>query len=533
MHRPSTAVALCLLALCFVVGVTTTPTKAASPQKTADNGAAEAAAIRKSFRRHNKPELVHDARSDALRAARSFDSAAVVTALVQAYQNLELECAPIEKKRHKSLLKDSGERLQVMRDAIQPLHDLQERIHAHLLRVQSREGKFALGKMLAQKRLPMRLQLAGARVAAAFFDTEKMRPKEGQRLEELLVILEAARSLDRAGKEFVDYAFAALRRPEPIARERALATLAAIQVPRSLPVLVDYLGSETEHRLRIEAGKTLCILTQQDLGPSHVSWSAWLRERGAPYLNGTRRLGGGKPGAGQGGGSGYYFGIPLDRSSILFVHDNSLSMRQKLGDETRLQRSLEELYKALDALEPTQRFNIVLLANRVWSFETKQVRATKKNVQRAKDWMRYQPIELGTCIYNALDAAFVLAGRGVRDRYYDSEVDTIFLLSDGAPTPYLRGGRNAAATRSPEKQEWILDAVDRWNLFDRVQLHTILLGAPPPRPNGRGRPGGAGRRGGATGFMRSLAERNNGRFIAIGATGNRQQDPPKPPQPKK
>lgn len=465
------------------------------------------AAVKRVFRKLEKPEDLLAQREEALSAIKNLDSGEAVEVLVEAYVNLEQESAPIVAKRHRILLSDSGERLQALREDFRPQHRLQEGILDHLTRLKSEDALSAFQRMLAQKRLPLRLRIVGARAAATLMDAAKTKPRATRRLPDLLLVLEAARSMERAGQSFAPLAIAALERPEALARERAIQTLAATCAPESIQPLIDFLDSQAEHRLKAEAARALCVLTEQNLGTSSMSWRAWLTKEGQGYLDGSKRLGNGKPDVTSKSDTGYYFGIPLDRSSIVFVHDNSLSMNQKLGERTRLQRSVEELEKALDALAPTQRFNIVLLANRVWSFESGQVAATPKNVARAKDWLRYQPVELGTAIYNALEAAFLLAGRGVQDRYYEAEVDTIFLLSDGAPTPFITQ-RRGAAPRSTETTDEILRAVDRWNTFDRVQIHTVLLGA-APRGNARAN----GPRGNnAAKFMQDLAKQNNGRF---------------------
>jgi len=477
----------------------------------------EVAALERTFRKTAKPEALQAKRTEALAGVRGLDSAEVAVALVRAFQRLESECAPIVKERRAILLEDSGLKLDELRSKLQPLRTLQEQVHRTIARLDSDGARQAIAKLLAQKRLPLRLRLLGARVAAGAYASGPLRSAKSAPLEDVLVVLEAVASLGRRGGTLGDYVVSALSRREPIARERAIATLAAIRWPGGLKPLIDRLAVEPDEILKQKIGDALCVLTKQNLGVSTLSWNAWFQDQGASYLSGERRLGGGKPHASKRTSQGYYFGIPLDRSSILFVHDNSLSMRRQLGDKTRIQRSLEELGQALDNLKPTQKFNIVLLANRVWAFETKQVPATKRNVARAQAWLQYQPIELGTNIYNALEAGFVFAGRGVYDRYYEPAIDTILLLSDGAPTRYLgrnRGGRRSGGTGptsgrpNRESPKEILAAVQRWNLFGRIEIHTIVLG-------GRARRGGGRRGGRGAPFMEKLAKQNNGRFEQV------------------
>ena len=64
------------------------------------------------------------------------------------------------------------------------------------------------------------------------------------------------------------------------------------------------------------------------------------------------------------------------------------------------------------------------------------------------------------------------SGRGVGDRYYEPEVDTMFFLSDGAPTiPKL----NESGIRQDDSDR-ILRAVARWNALGRVRIHAVGLG---------------------------------------------------------
>lgn len=158
---------------------------------------------------------------------------------------------------------------------------------------------------------------------------------------------------------------------------------------------------------------------------------------------------------------------------------------------------------AIAALDPKQSFNIVTFANHVRVFEKQLRRASPKHKQRAIAWVGGLELELETNIYDALELAFILGGRGVRDRYYEPEVDTIFFLSDGAPTMPKQQGEGFAQGRPRE----LLAEVRRWNALGRVAIHTIGLGLPMPTPQNRQR----GRL--ARGFLRDLAAQNRGTFV--------------------
>ena len=74
---------------------------------------------------------------------------------------------------------------------------------------------------------------------------------------------------------------------------------------------------------------------------------------------------------------------------------------------------------------------------------------------------------------------------GLTDKYYPPVADTIFLLSDGAPT-------NEDLT--DDKPERILRAVRQWNSLKRMKIHTIGL------------------KGHSASFMSALARENGGTY---------------------
>ena len=71
------------------------------------------------------------------------------------------------------------------------------------------------------------------------------------------------------------------------------------------------------------------------------------------------------------------------------------------------------------------------------------------------------------------NAKKLMAGRGTVDRYYPVVADTIFFLSDGAPTIKGSGDKRGLGRDSVEE---ILAAVQRWNPLGRVVIHSIGLG---------------------------------------------------------
>jgi hypothetical protein len=154
------------------------------------------------------------------------------------------------------------------------------------------------------------------------------------------------------------------------------------------------------------------------------------------------------------------------------------------------------LKQAIRALEEDTLFNIVVFNHSVKRFQASMLKADQDGKNQAYLMINdLQPVG-ATYTLGALKEAFTMAGRGVSDKAYDPGVDTIFLLSDGAPTD---GDIDKA---KPMDGDVILDAVAEWNALSRVQIHTIAID--PSIGSG-----------GFIKFMKSLAARNNGSYTEI------------------
>ena len=86
-----------------------------------------------------------------------------------------------------------------------------------------------------------------------------------------------------------------------------------------------------------------------------------------------------------------------------------------------------------------------------------------------------------------------LGGRPERDGFHEIAFDTMFVLTDGVPTVSTAPGLPGIVLDSTDA---ILAAARRWNLLDRVVIHSIGLGDEFAGP-----------------FLQGLAESNGGRFV--------------------
>ncbi len=237
----------------------------------------------------------------------------------------------------------------------------------------------------------------------------------------------------------------------------------------------------------------LIASTGQDLGPDVENWDKyWNRERdrynpvaiaereGSQHSGSTyvRKADPGKARAPS------YFGVEIVSKRIAFVIDCSGSMSQEVsvakeggGVETmnRLELAKSELRIAIEKLSPGTFFNLVRFDTATHSYKDKPVRLSKKSVKEGRRFIDGLRPGGGTNIYDSLEQV-LKAG----------DVDTIFFLSDGAPS--------AGTFVDPPR---ILEEIMLLNEESQVTIHTIALGF-------------------TSAFMESLAEQNRGNYIVAG-----------------
>lgn len=179
-----------------------------------------------------------------------------------------------------------------------------------------------------------------------------------------------------------------------------------------------------------------------------------------------------------------YFGVEIVSKRLAFIIDVSGSMAAEVtvpnddgGTSTmrRVDLARDELLRAVGLLEKGTYFNLVKFDQTPVPLWKKLRKLSKKSVTNARKFAEGLQPAGGTNIYDSL-AGVLEAG----------DVDTIYLLSDGAPS--------AGTYTDPAR---ILEEIARLNEASQVTIHTISLGFD-------------------SAFMRQLAEQNRGNSIVAG-----------------
>lgn len=464
----------------------------------------------------------------AIEALEGFDNKSTALALLDAAEKLVRLAVPIIERRHKGLASEGGSgRLKRARYELRHVDDALEAVARTLYQLRSAAARkvMLLRTLDHASGLPMwlRMGLAARVTELPVVKIDWQRAAKSKSVDALLAWIAIADGLgNSAGVKCGEWLGRELEHPNRDVRIQSATALGKLAWPAAMPLMIDRLDHESSdvHQALLDA---LTVLTSQDPGRSSGSWRAWLESEGAAFLDGDMPLSKGQVNDQQKTSDSdtkvsTYFGIKQIGDSILYVFDNSQSMQAKLGNpkkggspitgaaaKSRWDLCRLELKVGLRGLRPDQKFNLVSFANKARSFEPVMQFATKANVERAVEWIDRLKLEFQTNVFDALDLAFMIAGCGSDGGYYASQVDTIFFLSDGAPTIanlYAKGIVQDDADR-------ILSAVSRWNLLGRIKIHAVGLGL-PSRKKERKQDG----RLWPIHFLKKLAGQNHGSYIS-------------------
>lgn len=321
-------------------------------------------------------------------------------------------------------------------------------------------------------------------------------------------------------KEVLAPARADLHHPVWQVRACAVRVLGDVRDVGSIGPLVARMQEE-EGRLLADIDAALGRLTGRDFGPRPEAWKRFWDTYADRFVLPTdadlARLSDVRAAraASYEHGLTSYHGIETPSEAMLFLIDVSASMEHEVANREafpdhdafrRIDIAKAELIRVIDGLGSDVEFNVVAFATDVMPWKKDLVSSTKGARESAKRWIdRLEPItgateddiaapaNLATAeggktnSYGALAYALRAAGRGVKDKYYEVGVDTIFFLTDGEPT-----------TGQFVFSDDIVREIDLVNSLRRVVIHTIAIGEFEK------------------GFMQRLAARNGGTFVDLG-----------------
>lgn len=210
-----------------------------------------------------------------------------------------------------------------------------------------------------------------------------------------------------------------------------------------------------------------------------------------------------------------FCGIPVQGTRVLFILDLSGSMAFAMDNppaggkdapklSTRLDYAKRELISAMDQIAPNAFFNLITFNGnpkcKVWSKD--MVPATEHNRTRFRKFVSELDGDGGTNLWSALEEGLKLKSLVYGNRY-ETNVDELFVLSDGAPSQ--------GDVLDPAE---ILRLVRECNRFSGLRINTVFISSnseeerkQPPMPWMKDID--------AATLMKRMAEENGGKFVKL------------------
>ena len=292
-------------------------------------------------------------------------------------------------------------------------------------------------------------------------------------------------------------------------RVAAVAVLKKTGGKEAIPPLIGAL-EHADGRMVDELIDTLKALTKVNYHDNVTLWRDWWAKNEGKF--GGHGADAGVPGVvakgdkqEQGGRGGtYFYGIRSRSKHIIYVLDISGSMRWALDTrygrgrggqppdapkgKSKLDNAVKELLQSITGLPDDGTFNVITYAIEHEAWKKKMQKASRPAKAAARKWANSLQADGATNIFDALERAFKLVGRGSFDARYGLAADTIFFLSDGQA--------NSGRVVDPRS---MLREIRSLNELKNVKIHCIGLGSSTDER-----------------FMRTLAEENGGQYVHIG-----------------
>jgi HEAT repeat protein/Mg-chelatase subunit ChlD len=247
--------------------------------------------------------------------------------------------------------------------------------------------------------------------------------------------------------------------------------LADVKTPSSVTRLVGMLERE-RGRLREDLVALLERLTGRVYGADAEAWQQYLAEAPDDFLRTGDRLAlAGKPPPRYVGGAYTYYSIGTTSQHFVVVTDLSGSMNApvtvpgRTGSTSRIELTKTELSRLIESLDSGVWFNLVTFSGKGRLWRTRLSPADDRNKRAALAEVKDYHAEGATDIHGALDKVFDMAEAALDARVASTEdLDTIFLLSDGAPS--------AGQVRDTSL---LLQYVEERNRTLQLRIHCISL----------------------------------------------------------
>ncbi|MHC4222570.1 MAG: VWA domain-containing protein [Planctomycetota bacterium] len=382
----------------------------------------------------------------------------------------------------------------VLREQAYQLLGLQTECSALLGKKKAEDSLLYLERTALLKAKEPRLRVLVARALAARPETElsvllRALAKEKDASIKAAHMDSVSRMGDRA-RDSIESIVGYVEDPSERVRIATARALTRLHVPEGVEPLVMRIGKESG-RTRVDFACALESLTGETIGSDPLLWERWWEANKGTILNdGLPPPGGQKddPRAQRWKGEGgFYYGLPQVSQRIIYVIDISDSMNYMHEGQRRLERCKSEVKGAIGNLPRAATFAVIAFNNEIRPWKETMSRATPANKESAGAFIDELRAKQFTNIYDALHEAFRIAGEGSSKKDAPIRADTIYLLTDGAPTK---------PDASLDSVETILAAARDWNALSRVTIHTIGIG-----------------KGLKFSFLKRLAEEHHGEFI--------------------
>lgn len=209
-----------------------------------------------------------------------------------------------------------------------------------------------------------------------------------------------------------------------------------------------------------------------------------------------------------------FCGIPVQGTRVLFILDLSRSMTFAMADKrttaggnspsaTRIDFARRELNAAIDQVSEHGSLNLITFDGntkaKIWN--KGMLPATEKNREKLKKYVAELEPDGGTNLWSALEEAMKFKSLVYGDRY-ETNVDEIFLLSDGAPS--------VGEVLDPNE---MLRLVRESNRFAKMRINTVFITSPNDEERRQQAPWMEGVK--PEELMRRLAEENGGKCVIL------------------